>query len=239
MIYKKIGLNLEEENVIAFVGGGGKTTSIKILSEELKNMGKKVLITTTTMISYLEYKDNDKFILGDWPREYKAKEGTITLFGKTMVDGKIKGPDPEELKEIWKGNIFDLILIEADGANRKPITAPAAYEPVVPTFTKVTIGLVGLDSIGKVLDGVNAHRPELLREIFQVDTPHKIEPRDIIELITNRNGLFKDSRGKKIVFLNKADNDDLIFTGKIIRKLLEVKNIENVYITQLIYKEVY
>lgn len=239
MIYKKIGLNLQEENVIAFVGGGGKSTGINLLAQEFKSIGKKVLVTTTTMMFYPEHKDNDKFILGDWPEEYLAKEGTITLFAKTMLDEKIKGPDPKEIEEIYNKNIFDIILIEADGAKRKPITAPGVHEPVVPDFARVTIGVIGLDSIGKDLDEENTHRPELLKEIFNVERPHKIEPRDIIELIKSKNGLFKDSRGRKIVFLNKADDDELIFLGKIIRKLLEQKDIRDIYITQLKEKGIY
>lgn len=239
MIYKKIGLNLQEENVIAFVGGGGKTTSINILAEEFKSMGKKVLVTTTTMMFYPEHKDNDKFILGDWPEEYLPKEGSITLFGKTILDEKIKGADSKELEEIYNKNIFDIILIEADGAKRKPITAPGAHEPLVPAFARATIGVIGLDSIGKGLDEENTHRPELLKEIFNVERPHKIEPRDIIELIKSENGLFKDSRGRKLVFLNKADDDELIFLGKIIRKLLEQKDIRDVYITNLKEKNIY
>lgn len=239
MIYKKIGLNLQEENVIAFVGGGGKSTGINVLAEEFKSMGKKVLVTTTTMMFYPEHKDNDEFILGDWPKEYLPKERSITLFAKTMVDEKIKGPDSKEIEEIYNKNIFDIILIEADGAKRKPITAPADHEPLVPDFTRVTIGVIGLDSIGKALDEENTHRPELLKEIFNVETPHKIEPRDIIELIRNENGLFKDASGRKIVFLNKADDDELIFMGKIIRKLLEQKNIKDVYISQLQEKKIY
>ena len=202
-------------------------------------MGKRVLVTTTTMMFYPEHKDNDKFILGDWPEEYLPKDESITLFAKTMIDEKIKGPDSKEIEKIYNKNIFDIILIEADGAKRKPITAPAGHEPLVPDFTGVTIGVIGLDSIGKVLDEENTHRPELLKEIFNVEMPHKIEPRDIIELIINENGLFKDSSGRKIVFLNKADDDDLIFLGKIIRKLLEQKEIKDVYITSLIEKNIY
>ena len=36
--------------VIAFVGGGGKTTAMFRLAHELKVLGKKVLVTTTTNI---------------------------------------------------------------------------------------------------------------------------------------------------------------------------------------------
>ena len=239
LIYKKIGLNPEKDNVISFVGGGGKSTSINVLAQEFKDMGKRVLITTTTMIFHPEHKDNDKFILGEIPMEYKAKQGTITLFGKTMVHEKIQGLKPMDLKEIYNRNIFDIILIEADGAKRKPITAPAPHEPVVPNFTRVTIGVIGLDSVGQPLDEDKTHRPELLRKIFNVEMHHKIEPRDIIELITNENGLFKDAYGKKIVFLNKADSDDLIFIGKIIRKLLVGKHIKNVFITEIKEKIIY
>lgn len=239
LIYKKIHLNLEEDNVISFVGGGGKSTSINVLAKEFKEMGKRVLITTTTMIFYPDHKDNDKFILGVMPKEYKARSGTITVFGKTMVNEKIKGPDPIDLKEIYNRNVFDIILIEADGAKRKPITAPAPHEPLVPDFTRVTIGVIGLDSVGEPLDEDKTHRPELLRKIFNVGEPHKVEPRDIIELITNKNGLFKNACGKRIVFLNKADSDDLIFIGKIIRKLLGQKHIKNVFITEIKEKIIY
>ena len=239
MLYKKIGLDPEKHNIISFVGGGGKTTAMNILGQEFKSMGKKVLLTTTTMIFHPEHKNNDEFILGDWPDEYRPKSGTITLFGKSMLGEKIKGPEENYLKRIWDKKIFDIMLIEADGANRKPITAPADYEPSVIDITKLTIGIIGLDSIGRSLDEDNVHRSQLLKEIFNVELPYEIQPKDIIQLILNEKGLFKNAQGERIILLNKADNQDIIFIGKIIKKLLEKKNIENIYITNLIDKKIY
>ena len=239
LIYKKIGLNLEEDRVIAFVGGGGKSTSINVLAQEFKSLGKKVLITSTTMIFYPEHKDNDKFILGVLPIEYKPKAGTITLFGKAMVKEKIKGPRPMELKEIYNRNIFDIILIEADGAKRKPITAPAPHEPVVSDFVKVTIGVIGLDSVGQLLDEDKTHRPEILRKIFNVEIPHIIGTDDIVKLIVDRNGLFKDVKGKKLVFLNKADNEELRLIGDEICQILFKTDIKDIFITQINEKIIY
>lgn len=233
-IYKKIKLNLEIQNLVSFVGGGGKSTSMNRLANELKDLGKKVLITTTTMLCESEHRENDKFILGQLPKKYKAEEGTITLLAKSVSGGKIQGIRSEEVEEIYNRNIFDVILLEADGAKRKPIKAPGDHEPVVPKITTTTIGLIGLDCIGKTLDDKNTHRPELLKKIFNVDLPHRIEVQDIVKLIVNENGLFKDCYGKRIVFLNKADNNKLMEMGQEIKDILYGKKIKDVYITKMI-----
>ena len=49
-LYKSFDINLTKKEIISFVGGGGKTTTMFSLAEELKAMGKKVLVTTTTKI---------------------------------------------------------------------------------------------------------------------------------------------------------------------------------------------
>ena len=40
-LYESLGININEKNIISFVGGGGKTTSIYTLASELSNLGKK------------------------------------------------------------------------------------------------------------------------------------------------------------------------------------------------------
>lgn len=239
LIHKTIGLNPEEKDVISFIGGGGKSTSMNMIAKELRNMGKKVLVTTTTVLFEPEHKDNDKFILGVLPEEYKPRQGTITLFGKTMDDGKIRGVDPEELEEIYNRNIFDIILIEADGAKRKPIKAPADHEPVVPGFSTMTIGVIGLDSVGRPLDEENTHRPELLRAIFNIDLPHIIEAEDIVKLAIDKDGLFKGTYGEKIIFLNKAYKDELVLLGEGIRQSLQREGFKNIYITDIRKSKIY
>ena len=57
--------------------------------------------------------------------------------------------------------LFDFILVEADGAKRKPIKAPADYEPVIPSSTTLVIGVIGLDALGKAIDEETIHRCEL------------------------------------------------------------------------------
>lgn len=45
-------IDLRDHSVIAVVGGGGKTSLIHCLREELVTAGKKVMITTTTHMAY-------------------------------------------------------------------------------------------------------------------------------------------------------------------------------------------
>lgn len=45
-------LDIEKYQVIAVVGGGGKTSLIYRLNEELQALGKKVIISTTTHMAF-------------------------------------------------------------------------------------------------------------------------------------------------------------------------------------------
>lgn len=47
-LYEGLEIDLNKKYVISFVGGGGKTTSIYKLADELTRKGKRVIVTTTT-----------------------------------------------------------------------------------------------------------------------------------------------------------------------------------------------
>ena len=63
--------------------------------------------------------------------------------------GKLKGIDREFIDKIYQKHLFDYIVVEADGSKRRPIKAPALYEPVLPRETTRVVGLIGLDALGK------------------------------------------------------------------------------------------
>ena len=43
-LHESLGININEKNIISFVGGGGKTTSMYTLANELSSLGKRVCI---------------------------------------------------------------------------------------------------------------------------------------------------------------------------------------------------
>lgn len=230
-------LNLIDGNreVISFVGAGGKTTTMFALAEELKTMGKKVLVSTTTAI-YNPLEAYDYYFLENLEDEFHPKEGTITILGEKVEKAKLRGLSPDKIDAIYDANIFDFILIEADGSKRKSIKAPRLGEPLIPNSTTKTIGLIGMDSLGKAINSENVHRVDLFLDIVDKNLGDIIEEIDIIKLVKDSNGLFKSSIGERILILNKYTEDKLDAI-KYIRQGLIQENFKNILIANINKKE--
>jgi len=79
-----------------------------------------------------------------------------------LQSGKLDGISPQLVKRLADLGKIDYIIIEADGAARKPIKAPNATEPVIPPNTTLVIAIVGIDALNKELNSENAFRPEII-----------------------------------------------------------------------------
>lgn len=191
------GLELNHEStgmLIAFVGGGGKTSSIMALADELACGGRKVLITTTTaMFNPKGVRHPNIDVLGD----------------HVTVEGKLKGITKERVDAILTEHQYDVILVEADGSRGLPIKAPAEYEPVIPELTSILVGVIGMDSYGRHIDSSVVHRPEIFTLLTGTVNGDKIDDNAIIRLISGPQGLFKGcpKGAKKVLLLNKALDD--------------------------------
>jgi probable selenium-dependent hydroxylase accessory protein YqeC len=208
---------------VAFVGAGGKTTTMFALARRRAVRGTSVLVSTTTRIldpeaaSEREGKAFGHVLRLADPASPESLEriraaGSLIVLGSPgdAPDGpgdspKLLGVYPDCLEALAR--IFDLVLVEADGSRGLPIKAPAAHEPVVPSSATVVIGVIGLDALGAPLDGRVAHRPELLGPLVGCAAGEPIEVEHIVGLAASSQGLFKGSPAgaARIVLLNKAD----------------------------------
>jgi probable selenium-dependent hydroxylase accessory protein YqeC len=73
--------------------------------------------------------------------------------------GKIVGPSPEAIDRLFAGTAPAYVVVEADGAHRMAIKAPADHEPVIPSASTTVIVVASLAAIGHPISEV-AHRPE-------------------------------------------------------------------------------
>lgn len=198
-----LDLDVQHYPVIAVVGGGGKTSLIYRLCQELTSMDKKVVIATTTHMEWEKdrpfARDGDRRQVLDCLKQHKY----VVAAGLDKVQNKVTALPEQQLLEL-KG-LCDVMLIEADGAKHKPLKVPEEWEPVIPGFADIVISVIGLDCLGHPIREVT-HRTERTSRFLQKNMDAPVTPEDIVKIASSIHGLFKDVE-KRIyrVYLNKAD----------------------------------
>ena len=224
-LYESLGININEKNIISFVGGGGKTTSIYTLANELSNIGKKVLVTTTTHMHMPEDYINFK---GDI-NEIKERFKNTNLITVGIKDKNNKISSVGEDIAITLIELCDFLLIEADGAKMLPLKAPASHEPVILNNTTMIVGVAGIDSLGKSIEEI-CHRPEYVCNILRKKYADKIDEKDIANLLSSEKGqkkfLDKCNNAEYRAIINKVDNEELLNCAEKICKYLKEKDVQ-------------
>lgn len=183
---------------VSFVGAGGKTSLGEYLGRKVVESGKRAVITTTTRIQarqpYVLLDDNN-------PGKDAWTEPFMRV-GKSIDEGKLTALGDDEVERL--GRRYDFVLIEADGAKRRPLKYPAAYEPVIPHFSDLTVVVAGLDALGGAV-GENVFRWEFFTEATGLSPASAITVPVFLRFFDG-DGLMKGVDGaRSIVVLNKYD----------------------------------
>ncbi len=208
------------EELVTIVGAGGKTSTMFSLARELRSLGKRVLVTTTTAIYEPSAKEYDRLYTGDRksltkkiPNFHNSRNsGEITVWGsKTDHQGKLQGIKPEDIDAIFKAREFSWILVEGDGAKRKNIKAPKDHEPVIPSAATIVIGVIGMEVLGKPVDENSVHGIAPFIEVTGAKSGDKIEEEVLRRLIFHEKGLFKGAPpgAKRILLLNQCEDIEI------------------------------
>lgn len=219
----KEALDIKPGEVLSLVGGGGKTTLMFALAQELASRGDCVITTTTTKILeplpsetsllLLEI-DEGKMIrlLLENVDEYRH----ITLASERLASGKLNGISPELVVKLAELNQVSYIIVEADGAARKSLKAPNPTEPVIPYNTSLVIPIVGIDVLGRRLTEENVFRPEIASKLLGLPLGEVISAESIAFLITHHQGIIKGSpdQARIVPFINKVDVDKGLSKGR-------------------------
>jgi len=226
-------LSLGDKAVVSIVGAGGKTSLMYSLAHELASAGNKVLTTTTTKIFMPTHEECTVTIVSKTIGEVIEKAHSLirncphlTVATEYLPEqGKLNGLHPDFLKQILSSDIFDYIIVEADGAAQKPLKACGPHEPVVPEFSDRIVSLVGLDAVGKPLVEQWVFRSRQFSNIAGLPLEHRITEASIAEtLIHDMKAVTAINENTlKIAFLNKADNDNLLSAGERVADILEEK----------------
>lgn len=228
-------IGIEKGNVVSIVGAGGKTTLMYYLGKELKENGK-VLMSTTTKILPPKKDESDFFLIGK--EEYtniKNKQhlgSYVYSYGKNN-EGKLLGIKEEEIALIKED--FNYIILEADGSKCKPLKGWSDTEPVIYKETDITIGVLNIKVLEKKITDDLIHRLEEFKKLTIGIKEDTITNKHLIRIIFNEKGLFKNSKGKRILFINKVEDSKYKTLVKSLLEEVEEENRKYKLLDKIIY----
>jgi probable selenium-dependent hydroxylase accessory protein YqeC len=197
---------IEKNDVVSIAGAGGKTSLMFCLARQARELGFKVLVTTSTKIFVPDSAQYDRLDLsgalfsGGSVRDLGIYVGGLPA----PVPGKMTGAEMALLASRHK--LFDLVLIEADGAAAKPLKGWNSTEPVIPLFTTKTIGVLDIQSIGRIIDAALVHRAEIFTGLTGGKTGDAVTIEHLARVVNHNQGLFTGAQGTKILYINKVES---------------------------------
>jgi probable selenium-dependent hydroxylase accessory protein YqeC len=138
----------EGGHVIAFSGSGGKTSLMIALAAWYSQQGLPVLLTTTTRTEALA----DIPVVDSADSDGLAAMADVPLFFlRSSVDetGKWQGLTSEAVDSLGDEFPERVVLVEVDGAGKKPLKYYRDGEPVWPIRTSLALVVMGVNALGE------------------------------------------------------------------------------------------
>ena len=218
-------LTTSREKTVAIVGAGGKTSLMQYLAQ---NLSGTVVCTTCTKLAASEASLFDKHIVWEneeLPEIIRNSDSILVTRLPIRDDGNLKLSGLSEkqlviLKEHCDQQLVPLI-VEADGAKRRPLKAPAAWEPVIPFFTDLLLVVVGLRALMKPLDEEILFRSKIFSELTGLAMGELIDMEAILRFLKHPLGGLKGvpDGAKRFVVFNLAGCSEMIDQEWIAKEL--------------------
>lgn len=197
--------------VTAVIGGGGKTTLLRVLGTELAEAGARVLLCTTTKIFPF-----DGLLNLTGPSEEALAEALkarrlVCAGSPVSGTGKLTAP-AIPMKKL--AALADYVLVEADGSKGFPLKAHLPHEPVLPEGFDRNLLLVGASGFDCLISRA-AHRPEHFAELAGCSI-HNLATPDAIAAVLNAES------GFDTVIVNQASGPKRIAGAGRLKERLNV-----------------
>jgi molybdenum cofactor cytidylyltransferase len=233
---------MTSDDVVALVGGGGKSTAMFRLAREVVEKGGRAITTTTTRIFGAQIALSPAHVpAADATRERVAAalatHGQVLITGPTEpASGKAESVSLDLFTRLRAWFPDACFLNEADGSRMRPFKAPAAHEPVIPVETTLVVPVVGADVFGKTLDDDHVHRPELISQLSGAPLGTPISPEIVARVLAHPEGGCKSvpAGARVVVLINKVESlPDRTPARETAERLLRAPAIDSVVLTTL------
>ncbi|MBT95859.1 MAG: putative selenium-dependent hydroxylase accessory protein YqeC [Acidimicrobiaceae bacterium] len=182
-----LGLDSEGgHHLISLVGGGGKTTLLHALGNQLSG---RTILTTTTKMGYDQSNHLRTLIKPDANAIRTIQRHETVMIWEKIMGQKAIGVKKQACDQ-WFSDV-DHIVVEADGSRRKPFKAPADYEPVIPSKTTLMISVIGADALGRVIAD-QCHRPLRVAALAGCEPYQRLTPLSAAKVLLSQRGSLKE-----------------------------------------------
>lgn len=209
-------LELGPREFVSLVGGGGKTTALFALGDQLE---PTAILTTTTKMGRDRTGRHEPLLDPSDGEVVDAIAAERTILVWRGVDGHRALGFPPATCDRWF-DLADHVVVEADGSRRRPFKAPIDHEPVVPSRTTVLVAGVGAAAFGGVIADV-CHRPERVAAIAGCRTTDLLTPPRLAAVLSSDRGSRKDcpAAARFVVLLNRVTDADGPFVAEVAERL--------------------
>ncbi|MDP6462241.1 MAG: selenium cofactor biosynthesis protein YqeC, partial [Gemmatimonadota bacterium] len=227
------GLGIPSRSVVALVGGGGKTTTLRRLCLECGQEGRRVLATTTTRMKMEDLSDmrdvlfwDEKDPMGQTWTAWESRSSAsgkrwidralagaeaeaglpATFLGRSIMRDKIIGLPADHLGELLGRLSWDHVVVEADGSRGKSVKGHRLGEPAFPLCATHCVIVLGADALGVTLNDDHVHRPEIVQDLLGLPWGAPITAEKAAELLSHPRGILGKIPGdvEVLVYVNKA-----------------------------------
>jgi molybdenum cofactor cytidylyltransferase len=245
-------LNIQPGDLVAFVGAGGKTTTIWHLLRSLAARKERVIFATTTHIFKPRraplllnpYPDPAQvaLVLTRWSALILAaelgEEGDPQMAAHCPYPAtarKLNGLKPEVVTDLARRLPGVTWLVEADGAKGRALKAPADHEPVIPSGARRVVVVGSLAALGRPLDDGTVHRAERAAALLRVPLGVPITPDMVAGLLGHAGGGLRaiPPRAAVVALLTQPEPDPRPEAAAIARQLLLGRRIRRVVLANL------
>jgi probable selenium-dependent hydroxylase accessory protein YqeC len=158
-----------DRGITSLIGGGGKTSLLYLLADELSRTGRVIVCTST----HIRIPARFPLVAGNAESISSAlRNHPVICAGTPCENGKLTAPLPsfDELSVL-----ADYVLVEADGSRGLPMKAHAPHEPVIPPGTGDVILVVGSQGFGLPVFQA-CHRPERWADLARCGINDTVTP---------------------------------------------------------------
>lgn len=222
---------VDQKSRIAFVGAGGKTTAMFLLARQADGQGLPLILcaaTTHLAEEQLALADNHYILSSSHDLlelDQVALNGVALLTGKLGKDGRTQGLPLDLITEVEKLALARgaALLIEADGAKRKPLKAPADHEPVIPAWVEQVVVVMGMSGVGLELSEEIVHRSEIFGALAGLKQGDTVGLDAVASVMLSERGGLKGipPQAKRIALLNQCDTAEKAAQGKMLSATLK------------------